>query len=131
MASSAFSQETKSKLIVNQEHLSAPAYSGAPENIVMSVDSLQEIKSILDLKPSYASKYEIFSFNIYATIKAINKMLTCNRVDCKGDFNIIFTSAKIGSKIFIDEILAKDLKTNKVLYLQPLKIKIKSAAVTK
>ncbi len=104
---------------------SASPYNGPSEKLELSVTNMK-VDSLTDLKPSYLSKYKILKFNITYPSRGCSKQATCvgNRIAmyAKQAFG---EETKIGSSIIIDEILAKDLKTNRILYLQPINIKIK------
>ncbi|HXU27541.1 MAG TPA: hypothetical protein VN698_09940 [Bacteroidia bacterium] len=102
-------------------------YNGSPEKIEISLSDVQKFNSIKDIKPSYSEKYEILGFEIYFTCEFDHRRVTT----CLGSsfsveaYSCFRGCAKVGSKIFIDNIGAKDFKTGKIITLQSLKILVK------
>lgn len=100
-------------------------YNGNAEKIEVSINDLQKIDSLPNLKPSYINRYKILKFDLIFSRKGQTILATCTRTVNKEYIRIAFGNAKIGSKIYIEKIFAKDLKINKIVSLQSIEVIIK------
>jgi hypothetical protein len=104
---------------------SPPPYKGSPEKIEISVNDIQKIDSLPDLRPSYNLNYKIIRFEVWVNNSVGTKQNFCFGSAFSPVVSQVFKNTKSHAKFLIDGIVAKDLKTNKVISLQPLSIKVK------